>query len=212
MDNRFFLHDGEFKILPHPHYSSYSSFPLHPTIEQVVLLPLFSLESLRSLFSPFPIHSFPPAPSPPPLRPRPLLSSLPHPHPHHLRSSPHFLGRSSLQAFHSLSLRSHLPRLHAARAPASLSSAGPRRAHHAGRRRAHPAASAPLFGTHRGGRGGGIAENERGSAVSEGFDGGSVGLRADCEEQSVRSGPPIADRSVFVEAAGSSRQCRGERQ
>ncbi|CBK24019.2 uncharacterized protein [Blastocystis hominis] len=44
MDNRFFLHDGEFKILPHPHYSSYSSFPLHPTIEQS-LSALFSLPS-----------------------------------------------------------------------------------------------------------------------------------------------------------------------
>lgn len=38
MENRFFLMNGHFHIIPHPHFSSYKRFPVHPSIEEALSL------------------------------------------------------------------------------------------------------------------------------------------------------------------------------
>ena len=178
MDNRFFLHEGQFKILPHPHYSPYSSFPLHPTIEQVVPIELFPIESFRSLHPSIPIDSFPPTSPPGSFRPRWLRPSLPFSHPYHFRSASAFLGCHRSQALHSLPLRSHLSRIHSVGAAPSQLCVRPRFSNHAGRHRADSASEALVSGADRRCRDGGVAENERCGAVFEGFAGGSVGISA----------------------------------
>ena len=157
MDNRFFLHQGEFKILPHPHYSSYSSFPLHPTIEQVVLYDFFVLEHFRSLFPPFPIHSFPFHSSSTPIRSCSFLSPNPFSFPHDLRSSSLFVGCSSRQARGSQSFRPHLFRVCSARATPSEFRSRSSFCNHTGRSGADSAAQTSLFGADRRGGGRGIA-------------------------------------------------------
>lgn len=44
MENRFFIQNGHFIVVPHPSYSLYKTLPCSPTIEEVYYGLLFSLE------------------------------------------------------------------------------------------------------------------------------------------------------------------------